>query len=254
MRNSANSLPILCHVTPWYFRRMLLVTLILGAGAASFLYDWGIGYPKANEIASKKEWFDQTWLPSYEQAKRSNNLAQWEESAKRKGLPVGRDGDSPRWISYAAQQGWPQEPRRYSVAEISAQLGWSAGCFGAAIIAFWSALVHRGRVLSGHPHHLVTPNGRRVNYQDITRIDLRAWESKGLAYLWHRSKAGAAEKRIVIDDLKYGGADRVLELVLAQFRGPILTADPPNPPPAAAPANEPTPPSPPAQEPENPRN
>jgi hypothetical protein len=225
MSDAPTSLPILCYVTPWYFRRMILVTLIFSAGACTFLYDWGVGYPKANGIADKKDWFEQQWLPSYEQAKQQQRLTQWEEAARLKGLPVGRDGDSPRWVNYAAQQGWPQSPHRYSTREIRGQLYWAAACLLAALITAWTALLHRGRVLSGHAQHLVSPKGQRVNFHEVTRVDLRAWESKGLAQIWHRP-GGGRERQVTIDDLKYGGAELVLGLLLKQFQGEVLQPKP----------------------------
>ena len=46
-----------CRVTPWYFRRMSLITLMLAAFGGWFLYDGLIGYPKKNLEAVASEAF-----------------------------------------------------------------------------------------------------------------------------------------------------------------------------------------------------
>ena len=44
--------PIVCRVTPWYYRRMgLLAAMFLGMGAY-FFYDGRVGYPKENAAAA----------------------------------------------------------------------------------------------------------------------------------------------------------------------------------------------------------
>jgi hypothetical protein len=63
------------------------------------------------------------------------------------------------------------------------------------------------RCCAAEADHWVTPEGVQIPYADVFRIDKRKWEHKGLAYAWYRTPAGA-EKRAVIDDLKFGGADQ----------------------------------------------
>ncbi|OYW77063.1 MAG: hypothetical protein B7Z37_05970 [Verrucomicrobia bacterium 12-59-8] len=213
--------PILCRVTPWYFRRMgMLAGLCLIFGFV-FLYDGLWGYPKVVAIAQKMEWFTKEYLPSYEAAKKEGRLAQWMEDAKAKGLPTGVDGDSPRWKSYAAQNGWPEEPKLYSDHEIAEQFYFAYGCFAGALITGLLILLNRGKLLRGEADHWVTPEGVQIRYTDVFRVDKRKWEHKGLAYAWHRGQGGK-EKRVVIDDLKYSGAERILERLLSRFSGELI--------------------------------
>jgi hypothetical protein len=67
----------------------------------------------------------------------------------------------------------------------------------------------------------VSPEGVQIRYADVFRVDKRKWEHKGLAYAWYRTQGGA-EKREVFDDLKFGGADKVLERLLASFSGELI--------------------------------
>ena len=213
--------PILCRITSWYYRRMgMLAGLFLIFGGV-FLYDGVWGYPDVVAIAQKKEWFTKEFLPQFEAAKRDGRMAQWLEAAKAQGLPTGVEGDSPRWKTYAAQHGWPEDPKLYSDREIAEQFYFAYACFAAAGIACIVMLMNRGKVLRGEADHWVTPEGVQIPYADVFRVDKRKWEFKGLAYAWYRTKGGA-EKRTLIDDLKYGGADRILERLLSRFSGELI--------------------------------
>lgn len=213
--------PIICRVTPWYYRRMgMLAGLCLIFGCV-FLYDGLWGYPKAVAMAQKKEWFTKEFLPSFEAAKKDGRMQQWLDDAKAKGLPTGVDGDSPRWKSYAAQNGWPEEPKLYSDHEIAEQFYFAYGCFAAAVFAGILILLNRGKVMRGEADHWVTPAGQQIRYADVFRVDKRKWEHKGLAYAWHRVQGGA-ERRVVIDDLKYAGADKILDRLLSRFSGELI--------------------------------
>lgn len=213
--------PILCRVTTWYYRRMgMLAALFLIFGLV-FLHDGVRGYPKELAIAQEKEKFMKEFLPSFEAAKKEGRLPQWMEDAKARGMPTGVDGDSPRWKSYAAKKGWPEEPKLFSDREIAEQFYYGYGCLAGALIAGIVILRNRGKVLLGEADHWVSPEGVPIRYADVFRVDKRKWEHKGLAYAWYRTQAGA-EKREVFDDLKFGGADKVLERLLASFSGELI--------------------------------
>ncbi len=186
-----------------------------------FLHDGVWGYPAKVVIAQEKEKFMKEFLPSFEAAKKEGRLEQWMENAKAQGMPTGVDGDSPRWKSYAAKKGWPEEPKLYSEREIAEQFYYGYGCLAGALIVGILILLNRGKVLRGEAAYWVTPEGVQIRYTDVFRVDKRKWEHKGYAYAWYRTQGGA-EKRAVFDDLKYGGADKVLERLLACFSGELI--------------------------------
>lgn len=213
--------PIICRVTSWYYRRMgMLGGLFLIFGLV-FLHDGVRGYPQELAIAQEKEKFMKEFLPSFEAAKKEGRLPQWMEDAKARGMPTGVDGDSPRWKSYAAKKGWPEEPKLYSQREIAEQFYYAYGCFAGALIAGILILLNRSKTLRGEAEHWVSPEGVQIRYADVFRVDKRKWEHKGLAYAWYRTQGGA-EKRAVFDDLKYDGAGKVLERLLARFSGELI--------------------------------
>lgn len=211
---------ITCRVTRWYFRRMGMLAGLLLVFGLVFLYDGVRGYPKSVELAKKKEWFTTEFLPSFDSAKKEGRLEQWIADAKAKGLPTGQEGEPPRWVSYAAQNGWEEDPKLYSQREIDEQFWFAYGCMAAALITVVILLKNRGKVLRGESDHWVTPEGVKIFYSDVFRVDKRKWEHKGLAYAWHKSNG--SEKRAVIDDLKFSGADKILERLLGRFSGELI--------------------------------
>lgn len=185
-----------------------------------FLYDGLRGYPRSVEIAKKKEWFEKVHLPAFDRAKQEGHLQRWVEETRVAGLPAGQDGEPPRWVSYAAQNDWEEDPKLYSEREIDEQLWFAWACFVAALVTGLVWLRNRSKVLRGEEESWVTPEGQCIAYAAVFRIDKRAWEHKGLAYVWHRTDG--REKRAEIDDLKFEGAGRILERMLTRFNGELI--------------------------------
>ncbi|WP_395746987.1 hypothetical protein [Prosthecobacter sp.] len=214
--------PIICRIAPWYYYRRMgpLAALFLIFGGM-FLYDGIWGYPKKVELARKKEQFMKQFLPSFEAAKKEGRLEQWMEDARAKGMPTGVDGDVPRWATYAAQNGWEEDPKLYSDREIAEQFYYAYGCFAGAAVVGIVVLLNRRKMLRAEADHWVTPEGVTIRYADVCRVDKRKWEHQALAYVWHRTEGGR-EKRAVIDDLKFDGAGRVLDRLMSRFSGELI--------------------------------
>lgn len=218
---------IVCRVTNWYYRRMgLLAAMFLGMGLY-FFYDGRIGYVKDNEVAAKKEWFEKEVIEGpdgYEAAKLQGEefTQEWVKMARERGWIVSAALQEPRWNDYAAPHGWAENPKKHSADEIEQQYYWGgAMIFGAAITGLLVLLSHN-KVLTGHADHMVMPNGSSVRFADVTKVDKRKWDNKGLAYAYHRAGNGSAARRVIIDDLKFHGAGRVLDRLLSQFSGELI--------------------------------
>lgn len=229
---------IVCRVTRWYYRRMgLLTAMFIGMGLY-FFYDGKWGYPKKNEIADKKEWFEKevvgTGEPpapgSYEAAKAKgpDAVVQWMAEARAQQWVISPQMKEPRWDDYAAPQGWPSNPKKYSAEEIEQQFWWGGAVTAAGIFTFFMILMNRNKTLVGHLEYMIMPNGREVRYDQVYKVDKRKWDNKGLAYAYHRSSDNSGSRKAVIDDLKFGGADKVLSRLLSTFNGELIekVADP----------------------------
>lgn len=213
---------IVCRVTPWYFRRMGLMAGMLSLMGLWFLYDWKYGYHNANQIADKKDWFEQVLLKGYDEAVAAKTLDQWVKETEAKKLPAGKNGEPPRWISYAAENGWPEKPHRYTDREISEQFWWGSVTLLIGLGVAGTMLLSRSKVLRAEADHWITPEGKVIPFTQAFRIDKRKWDNKGLAYVWYKESPSATEQKAIIDDLKYEGAVRVLNRQMAHFKGELI--------------------------------
>lgn len=211
-----------CRVTPWYFRRMGILAAMLLAFGAYFFYDGRWGYPAKNRKAAIKEQFEEEVLKGFDRAKASGNLDPWREEMRSKGWPTDKNGDPPKWVTYAAEHGIDEKPKKYTDREIEEQFWWSGGMVVAAVVVGIIVALNRNKVLRGYGDRMVMPDGVEVRFADVFRIDKRKWDNKGLAYAWYRSAPDAPERRAVIDDLKFGGAGTVLDRLLARFSGELI--------------------------------
>lgn len=187
-----------------------------------FLYDWKIGYPKYNQYAERQDWFEKEFLPSYDAAKNSGSLEQWEENARANGWPTGRDGEPPKWVQYAAINGWPEKPKRYTQKEIDEQLWWAIGTISISVWVGFLVLRNRSKTLTAGHDHLITPEGTVIQFDHVVKIDKRKWDNKGLATLWFENSPGSVRSKAVIDDLKFAGAHQVLSRLLQHFKGELI--------------------------------
>jgi hypothetical protein len=221
---AAASETIVCKVTPWYYRRMGLLSLMFVAMGAYFCYDGKFGYPKANKIADEKEWYDKVVLASYdvEAAKGEEAAKAWMDQARAKGWVLKADLKEPRWDDYAAPHGWASKPKKYSPDEINQQFQWGGAMFLGAFITGVLVLLSRGKSFVGHADHMIMPDGKLVKFAEVFKVDKRKWDNKGLAYAFYRQAEGATEKKATIDDLKYDGAGKVLDRLLANFSGELI--------------------------------
>lgn len=219
---ASDEAPLVCRVTPWFYRRMSLLAAMLLVMGLFFLYDGRYGYPAANAIAGKKDWFEQVLLKGYDDAKAAGRLDAWIAETTAQGLPAGKNGEPPRWVSYAAANGWPEKPHRYTEREIAGQFWWGGATLLAAFVVLTRLWAGRRQVLRAGSDHWITPQGQRIDFAQVFRIDKRKWAVKGLAYAWHRERPDGPEKRAVIDDLKFDGAGRVLDRLLSRFQGELI--------------------------------
>lgn len=222
--------PIVCRVAPWYFRRMSFLAAMLVLMGLWFLYDWKFGYHETNKIADKKDWFEKVLLKGYDDAKAAQRLDQWVKETEAQGLPAGKNGEPPRWVSYAAERGWSEKPHRWTDREIAAQFWWGSCTVAAGFIVVIIMLLNRGKTLRAGADHLITPEGKTLYFSQFFRVDKRKWEKQGLAYIWYRETPEATPQKTVLDDFKFTGTPKIMERLLANFQGELIEKVPDVPP------------------------
>ncbi|NCF84141.1 MAG: hypothetical protein GWQ08_01215 [Verrucomicrobiaceae bacterium] len=207
--------PISCSITPWYTKRMSLMTLMFVGFGLYFLYDGFIGYPKKNAIYDEHVKFMEIQDEKAAFLEEGNTSSDWAKVVVEKGYPKQDD-----WIDYAADNGWPEEPpeKRYSTTD---QFFFGALCCGIGLAILGTMMLNRGKVLRADGLSFTSPKGERVLFSSAHRIDKRKWDNKGLAYV-HYWDEKEKERRAVIDDLKFGGADKILDRLLENFEGELV--------------------------------
>ncbi len=183
--------PIICRTTPWYARRRLLLVGMFAAFAAWFFYDYKWAWPKALKV--------------------------YEESVRVKAEPDGTN----KWREIAKKNGWDESPKEMTPDKIGQQL-WFAGSLGlVSAVTLVSFLIGRNRTLRADAEAFYTPTGRRVPFASAFKIDKRKWKHKGLATVYYKDESGAT-RSAVLDDLGFGGTDRILDRLMSQFSGELI--------------------------------
>ncbi len=216
---SAPTGTLVCVVTPWYYKRMAMMGGLLAIFALWFYKDGQWTWPEERRQAEVMTDFRRL-RDDYDKAKAENRLAAWTEETKAKGFPLNPEGMLIKSATFAADKGWPEDPKLRTSDEIHQQFYYAAGAGIGALIVAALVLLSRKKQLVGESDHFITPEGVTVPFVDIFRVDKRKWDDKGLAYVFYR--VGTAERKATIDDLKYEGAVYVLDRVLASFSGELI--------------------------------
>ena len=130
------------------------------------------------------------------------------------------------WAVYgvvsSGQQGWEvKNPKFHSASEIKGQIIIAFCLWVSAFCILINALINSRRVLIADEDKLISEKGAIISFQSIYRIDTRKWAKKGLAYVFY-DEGDASKKRAVIDDLKFVGADLILDLLKDRISGEII--------------------------------
>jgi hypothetical protein len=189
--------PIVCRSTPWYHKRRILMLALVWFFCAYFIYDWQIGYPEKRDIAARRE-----------------------ALIAEKGETEGEAA----FLALAKENDWkkPDHDSNYYAEKIAGEQPISAavcGLVGLAMLYFYFR-TSRG-TLTADGESFTTHWGKRVPFASAFRIDRRKWEHKGLAYVYYKDAAGK-EQRAIIDDLIFGGAQKVLDRLQANFKGEVI--------------------------------
>jgi hypothetical protein len=187
---------------------MLLMFAMLAAFAGWFYKDYRWGYPKKAEIYSEY-----------------------------KKVIAQPDGQA-QWTKISQEKGWPYAPDDITADKIAEQGKFAIGLGIGALAVLATFLMNRGKQLTADAVSFTPPGAKAaIPFAAVTRVDKTRWKHKGLAYAYFKDASGA-ERKAVIDDLKFGGADQILNRLESQFGGEIIDVaeEPPPAPPGAPPA------------------
>lgn len=249
---------IVCKPTSWFLFRALVMLVMFSVFAGLFYLDGSTGYRKKNEVF----YLYRTFQAASEEFSRMNAEGEltpeaWQSFAAKQtvNLPANRSllpatlklplpwpeilHDYNRmkplqwkllWREYSKQHGLDATPKEepYDARKIKEQWIVCWACLALAAGAAFILLRTLRRSIAVDGEAITTPQGRRVAFTDLKRLDLRKWETKGLAFLDYDGPSGKG--RIRIDGLTYGGfkkendepAERLMRHLRARFSGELI--------------------------------
>jgi hypothetical protein len=250
--------PIVCKPTPWFLLRAAVMLVMFSVFAVLFYKDGATGYRKKNESFYLNKTF-QAASKRFEEMNKGGNLtsAEWKRFAENQAvefpedrtvLPAGlqqpmpwpailRDFDQMKplqwnllWRDYTLERGMDskvvEEP--YDAKKIREQWVVFVICALLAAIAAFFLIRTLGRSISVDDEAVTTQRRKRIPFTDLKTLDLRKWETKGLAFIDYDGVSGKG--RIRIDGLTYGGfkkdnrepAERLMQRIRRHFSGEII--------------------------------
>lgn len=101
-------------------------------------------------------------------------------------------------------------------------------CLALAMVAAFFLVRTIGRSISVDHEAVTDQKGKRIPFSDLKVLDLRKWETKGLAFIDYDGASGKG--RIRVDGLTYGGfkkendepAERLMQRIRSHFSGEII--------------------------------
>jgi hypothetical protein len=134
------------------------------------------------------------------------------------------------WLDYSGEREMSSSPpeKPYDARKIHEQWVVFWICLALAGGAAFFLVRTLGRSLRADEEGITGVNGKKVPYSDMKRLDLRKWETKGLAFIEFEGASGKG--RVRIDGLTYGGfkkeqdepAERLMRKIRSRFSGEIL--------------------------------
>jgi hypothetical protein len=249
---------IVCKPTPWFLMRAGVIFLMFGGFAGWFYFDATVGYRKKNLVFHLHKTFEaasgdfsrlnadgkltaEAWKShaAEQSVAFPNDVSLLPASLK---LPMAwpeilHDYDRVKplnwkklWLDHTASEGMPADPpeQPYDARKMREQWIGTWVCLALSLAALFVLLRTLGRSIRADGEALTTQKGLRIPYTDLRVLDLRKWDTKGLAYVDYDGSSGKGRARI--DGLTYGGfkkeegepAEQLVRLVRSRFSGEIL--------------------------------
>ncbi|MCP5545695.1 MAG: hypothetical protein H7A49_17510 [Akkermansiaceae bacterium] len=249
---------IVCKPTPWFLFRAAVMLVMFGVFAVMFYRDGSTGYRHKNEMFYLHRAFKQA-AGEFEKMNADGSLTpeEWKRHAGSREVAQPEDGSvmpagTPRpmpwpeilhdyekmkplqwnilWNEYTGEKGWDSKPveEPYSARKIGEQWIVFWICLALALGAAFFLLRTLRRSITAGPDTITSQDGRTVAYADLKTLDLRKWDTKGLAFLDYDGPSGKG--RLRLDGLTYGGfkkendepAEKLMRRIRSKFSGEII--------------------------------
>ena len=246
---------IVCKPTPWFLLRAAAMLLMFGVFSVLFFVDGKWGYRAKNLSFYVSEAFKSA-ASEFDAKQNSMSPEAWREFASKQTVPFPED-HSILPEGTQVPMAWPEILHDYETVKASRsqeknklfndyrltanikkdapEKAYDAGKIREQWVVFYLCLaltagaafvllrtLGRSMAIDGEAFYPAT--GGKVSFADLNRLDLRKWDTKGLAFAW------AGERKFRIDGLTYGGfkkdedepAERLMRRLKENFKGELV--------------------------------
>lgn len=250
--------PIVCKPTPWFTLRAGAMLVMFSVFSVLFYIDGTSGYRKKNLEYYLYAAFEKA-AQGFKQKNSDGSLTpeSWKEFATKQTvdlpsdpalLPVGTIMPMPwpeiladyermkpgqphlLWQKYSGENRMSDKVKEkpFDAGKIREQIIVLYVCLTLVVFTLFFLIRTMLRSVSADSTALTTAGGQVIPYEDMKTLDLRKWDTKGIALIDFEGSAGSGRARV--DGLTYGGfskengepAERLMGLIRANFSGEII--------------------------------
>lgn len=249
---------IVCKPTPWFILRAVAMLTMFSVFSVMFYIDGTTGYRKKNLEYYLHSAFNQA-AADFNEMKVAGDLTpeSWKNFASSQTVKLPSDlslipastktpmpwpealTDYDRmmpgqphllWQDYSGENRMSKDVKKkpFDAGEIRTQIRVFYICLSLALIALFFLIRTMRRTLRTDARALTTATGKTIPYADMKTLDLRKWDTKGIAIIDYEAPSGTGRTRI--DGLTYGGfkkengepAERLMNMIRENFSGEII--------------------------------
>ncbi|MFK7850760.1 MAG: hypothetical protein AB8D78_07265 [Akkermansiaceae bacterium] len=254
----SNPEQITCKPTPWFTLRALAMLAMFSVFAVLFYVDGTTGYRKKNLEYYVHATFQKA-SDSFAKKNSEGELTaeEWEEFATQQSVKFPEDKNilpadtklpmpwpeiltkydkikplQPHllWQEYSGEMGYDKKPPKkpFDAGKIREQIIVLYICLALTFITLFFLIRTIRRSVSADNEGVSTVKGEQIPYSDMKTLDLRKWDTKGIAFIEY--SADGSTKRTRIDGLTYGGfkkengepAEELMRKIRSNFSGEII--------------------------------
>ena len=240
---------IVCKPTPWFTLRAVAMLAMFSVFSVLFFMDGTTGYRKKNLAYYVHAIFEPA-TKEFSKMNSDGNLtpAEWKAFASEQtvGFPpdpnvLPKDLELPMpwpeiladydrvkplqphllWQEYSGEQRMNKTPPEhpFDAGKIREQIIVFYICLALALATLFFLVRTARRSIRADDEALSTADGRRIPYSDMKTLDLRKWDTKGIALVDFAGDSGRG--RAKIDGLTYGGFKKEQDQPAEQLMGRI---------------------------------
>jgi hypothetical protein len=250
--------PIVCKPTPWFTLRAAAMLVMFSVFSVLFYIDGTTGYRQKNLEFYIHATFEKA-AADFKNQKSKGELTpeSWKEFASKQTvnlpsdpalIPVDTKTPMPwpkvlteyermkpgqphlLWQEYSGEMRMSDQVKEkpFDAGKIREQIIVLYVCLTLVVITLFFLIRTMLRSLSADASALTTASGKVIPYEDMKTLDLRKWDTKGIAIIDYDGSCGRGRARI--DGLTYGGfkkengepAERLMGMIRENFSGEII--------------------------------